>query len=124
MNYDGPATVFEPQIFDQLIEVMGDEGRDLVRSIIDVYTSETVALLERIADSIAQGDSPQLARHAHKLRGSSLSMGASRLAARCTELEDYGLGGYIDGQAERLHRQVATEFSELRVALLAYREDI
>lgn len=121
MTRDGPAIEFDQQIFDQLIEAMGDEGRDLVRSIIDVYMVESVSLLERIAAAIAHGDSPQLARHAHKLRGSSLSMGANRLAARCTELEEYGLGGRIDGQADILHRQVAAAFGELRVVLLTYR---
>lgn len=122
MTHEGPATVFDRQIFDQLIEAMGDEGRDLVRSIIDVYVAEAGPLLERIAEAIVRGDSPQLARHAHKLRGSSLSMGANRLAARCTALEDYGLGGRIDGQADLLHRQAEAEFSALRVELLAYRE--
>lgn len=124
MTHDGPATVFDPQIFDQLIDAMGDEGRDLVRSIIDVYLAEGVALLARIADAIAQGDSPQLARHAHKLRGSSLSMGANLMAERCTALEDFGLNEPMDGRADALRQQAEAGFGALRVVLLAYRNTV
>jgi len=60
---------------------------DFARSVIDQFIREAEQQVEMLRDARRRLDAPLAKATAHSLKGSSLTMGASRLARLCMELE-------------------------------------
>jgi len=52
--------------------------------------------MDGIRQAVAQADPASLRREAHRLKGSSQQMGATRLAALCLELENLGKNNRVE----------------------------
>jgi len=70
-----------------LAECGGDAGPAFVLELLKMFAAEARRALLRMRVCAWLGDMRALAREAHRLKGSSASMGAARLAAECAELE-------------------------------------
>ena len=82
----------------ELAEGSDDPGQ--FRELVDVFLAELLSGLSSMRKALAENDNKGLARLAHSLKGASASMGASRLAFLCFQLEQKGKEGLQEPPAE------------------------
>lgn len=73
---------------ESLDRLGGDE--DLLRELCEIFVDECPKLLQRLRQSIADGDPDALMRAAHSLKGELGYLGAKVAAQSSRELEDMG----------------------------------
>ena len=79
--------------------------------------------METLRDATRRSDAPALKAIAHSLKGSSMTMGAKRLAALCSRAEE-GAGRESDGAVATLLAEIDREFGCVRDALAAERQNL
>ena len=107
-----------PAALENLEDLAGPEGRDFLRHLIEVYLSDTETRLVAIREAHRTKDVAILATIAHRIMGSSLSVGAEALAALMRESMCESRSGVLPG-ADRL-RACEAEFMRVKIALLAF----
>lgn len=112
---DGGVPAFDPSPLDELLEVMGDAGPELVRNLVSTFLDEAPRLLAAAAEAEAAGRVDEVQRAAHSLKPSSAGLGAMRLAAACRRLE----AAAKEGEAELgpLVEAAVTAYGEARPLL-------
>ncbi len=78
--------VVDPQRFRDLATLGG--GHALRDQLLEVFESETPAVIDAIEDAASRGDLDGVRANAHRLRSSAGQMGADRLARRCRLIEE------------------------------------
>jgi two-component system, sensor histidine kinase and response regulator len=116
---DGPASpdgsdVLDPSVVAGLRELDSQGMAELVEN----FSARTAALLEQLRGGIEVADCALVSTTCHSLRGISATLGASRLAALCGELEVAAVSQELVGGAEVLLRLEA-EADCVRPALRA-----
>ena len=117
------TTVFRAETLDSLRRQLGDAGGDLVAELIALYLVQGRELVGQIETA---GEAPDLIRlraAAHKLKGSTATLGGDRLAAVCQRIEvappaELDLDG-VTQEVRRQFEQLATELAHYRSSLLA-----
>ena len=71
----------------ELMAVEAKSGKPFMARLIDSFAQEARAALERMRACARAGDAERLAREAHRLKGSSGSIGAEQLSGECRALE-------------------------------------
>lgn len=61
--------------------------------VIEYYLSDTPNILNELSTALDASDATTLRERAHKLKGSSSTMGLSRVSALASELENIGRSG-------------------------------
>ena len=82
----GPA-LFDEGVLGEMRACLGDDSREVVASLIDIYLNHTPDLLAQMEQSLENGDRASVHRAAHTLKSSSANMGLMRLSALAEELE-------------------------------------
>lgn len=104
-------------------ELRADLGGAVVLGrVVDVFGRQTPDLLSAMRAAVAASDAAAVTRHAHKLKGGCLTLGATRMAGLCDKLELCVAGGLVDGAAEvvdGLDRAFQARHAELRAAVAA-----
>ena len=80
--------------------------------VVDLFLKFAPEQLEKLLEATTVGDLPHVRATAHKLRGSSLSIGAPRMAKLCEELE-------AKPDVSSLAREIAGAFDDVRRELSA-----
>jgi len=91
--------------YDVLRELAGvgtDSGCGFMTELMDRFASDARGTLERMRACARAGDSPRLAREAHRLKGSSATVGAVALASECLEMERCARAGSCAGIEAKL----------------------
>jgi CheY-like chemotaxis protein len=118
---DGPVEqTLDPAVLATFREA-GDGDPDLMLSLLDQYLHEAESRLATLADAAGRLDVKALKTTAHSLKGSSLVMGANRMAALCRRLEDDLRGAAHDAIAEPALGPFNEELVRLRQAVAAER---
>lgn len=78
---------FNPLVLMELREVLGVEGEEMVRQIVQLYLDELPERLLRIQIGRTVARWEEVSSAAHTLKGSSSSIGAIGIAATCAEIE-------------------------------------
>ncbi len=107
-------------VLDELRALQEPGETDFVQEMIELYLTNTPALIEALRQGIDQGDADRLRLAAHTLKGNSNSLGAVRMGSISLELEKLGRSGTITetGQeAELLLGELEREFERVRQAL-------
>jgi two-component system sensor histidine kinase/response regulator len=122
---DGSATRedSEENPLDQImlarLRDLQEEGEpDILNELIELFLSDVPLQLAALREVVDAGGAHSVGRIAHTLRGSSGSMGATRMTTICSELEDVGASGDLSRAPELLER-LEEEFERLRMALEA-----
>jgi HPt (histidine-containing phosphotransfer) domain-containing protein len=71
----------------EFLTLIGPEGPELLRAIVETYVTEARSVVERLGDALARADHAAAAWLAHRLKGRFLGIGARQLAARCAAME-------------------------------------
>jgi HPt (histidine-containing phosphotransfer) domain-containing protein len=85
--------------------------------LFDVFSADARATLQRLRDLAACGETGVVAREAHRLRGSSGSIGATRLAAGLRAIDKCARGGEL----EKLKAHIARSIRILDLTIKAVR---
>ena len=97
-------------------------GGDFLTEVIDIFLRDSVGWMERLRSAGAGGGGVAIRKAVHTLKGSSSSLGASRLSALCAQFElqlDRGNVEDFDAWVQR----VEAAYDQTRKALIAERED-
>ncbi len=89
----------------ELRELAGaSEDPGQFRELIELFLKELASGLASMGKALAEGNTEELARLAHGLKGASASMGAAGLASLCRALEETAKKGELHGAEEELKR--------------------
>ena len=80
------ADLIDHQILDDM-RGMQHAGQDLVARIVALYGEHAPAAFARLTEAASSGDTLRVADAAHALKSLSLSIGATRVASLCGEIE-------------------------------------
>jgi HPt (histidine-containing phosphotransfer) domain-containing protein len=89
-----------------MAELRATTGDEFLAELIDTYCEETPRLLHSLQASLALGDAEAFRRHAHSIKSSSATFGASGLAAQARDLEMAGRDGDLSGADARVRNLV------------------
>lgn len=109
-------SALDPQVLLELRALQPKGETEMFNELIEVYLKDAKQLFERIQRSILENDAKGLHYAAHRLKGSSLNLGAGPLADLCRELENLGRGGTTAG-AWGWYQKALSEFERVKQAL-------
>ncbi|HZW13066.1 MAG TPA: response regulator [Noviherbaspirillum sp.] len=103
LDESGPisGSMTEPGDCDEVETVRQMFGKDFAE-LAALYQSDSPPRLAALRQAHADGDTFQLAKVVHALGGSSMSIGATGLAAMCSALEQRAKNGMPDDALQRL----------------------
>ena len=111
------GNVLDKSCLNSLREVQRPGEADFVTELIDLFLVEVTLQLEALHEALRNADAFEIERLAHRLKGSSASLGATQLAALFSELE----GKDSFAGARDVMAQLEREFELVREALKAER---
>jgi diguanylate cyclase (GGDEF)-like protein len=88
--------------------------------MVDAFLQDTPARLQAMQFALANGDSATLKEEAHSIKGSSLNLGAQRLAGLCKRVEEMAGEMGVEGAAEPVSavlESLVDEFGTVRAVL-------
>ena len=117
------------QTFDRsVLEVYREAGapgsHDFTLMLIDQFIAEAASLVDKLRDAQLRQDAKVLKATAHSLKGSSMTMGARRLAALCAQIEVRNAPNAGGGDGAQLMAEVDREFVKVRHALTEERRGL
>ena len=86
----------DQKALDELRTLDPDGSDGVLEQLINVYLKDASRLLGQIKLALAAQDIATLARHAHSLKSSSLSLGASRVGELAHEIEAHARKNNVD----------------------------
>ena len=92
-----------------LDELTGGDA-DLAGAVLRDYVESTAADLDALSAAVAGGDADAARRHAHRIKGASLTVGAAAVATAAARLEEAAAAGQdtdLTGLSDALHRASA-----------------
>ena len=101
--------------FGQTLEMVGGD-LEFLADLVSEYRTDGAARIDDMRAALAAGETEDLRRAAHTLKGSSASLGASGLAERCRVVEMDARDGQTDGVGPKID-DIATAFDEAVAAL-------
>jgi CheY-like chemotaxis protein/HPt (histidine-containing phosphotransfer) domain-containing protein len=84
-------TLIERAVISELADLDEPGSPSMLRGLITDYLNETPAIVSAIKQHLQHADAAELARRAHKLAGTSASLGASAVADVCHRIEQHGI---------------------------------
>ena len=94
---------------------LGTGDRDLLAEVVELFLRTSPERLQALVGALGRADEAAVRFHAHALRSSAGNVGALRLGALCTRLEESALEA--PPRREELLRTLTEEFEELRPLL-------
>lgn len=97
-----------------------DDGQGWYEGIVKKFMDDATSMVESLKQSIEKKDSKQIFEYAHKFKGSSGNVGASRLMKLCGILERDAECSQLNTMREIIDR-ISEEFEAVRKEVAAYR---
>jgi len=113
-------TAIDPDVFEELRTMLGDDDPSFLNSLIDDFISDTRNLLDSLGVAIETGNAKKLEHAAHTLKSSSAMFGAVAFSATCSKLETMGTSGATDDAGsmletlETLYTKICIELDQAR----------
>jgi PleD family two-component response regulator len=116
----GGSDTLDPAVMEGIREA---GAPDFARRLIDQFINEAGTRVRALKEAAGRADARALNATAHSLKGSSMIMGATRLAALCAQVEDQVAmpGGEV---TPALMTEIDQELVRVEHALAAQREGI
>jgi CheY-like chemotaxis protein/HPt (histidine-containing phosphotransfer) domain-containing protein len=117
----GPATggtdTLDPVVMATFREADPDGASNFVAMVIDLFIRDAGSQVAAIRQAVPRRDAGMTQAAAHSLKGSSMTMGATRLGALCARLEDDAKASSAASLAPALLAAIDEEFARVREAL-------
>jgi PAS domain S-box-containing protein len=108
------APVLDPGALDSLAETIG--GREALAELARTFLEDSERLLSELRRSVEEGRAEEVRRHAHTLKSTAASFGATELSDLCRELEARAQAGAVDGAGDLLDA-IDAQFVRVRSTL-------
>ncbi|KAJ4893774.1 Histidine-containing phosphotransfer protein 4 [Raphanus sativus] len=107
--------------FMELEELQDDANPNFVEEVATLYFKDSIRLINSIDQALERGsfDFNRLDNYMHQFKGSSTSIGASKVKTECTMFREYCRVGNAEG-CLRIFQQVKKEHATLRKKLEHY----
>jgi DNA-binding response OmpR family regulator len=115
----------EPAVSLGVLDELREEDGSLpefAATLIDEFVSEVTAQVAALAEARRIGNTTAFKATLHGLKGSTLTMGARRLAGLCAALEQHLVGGSVEGLPAAMMTGVERELQRVIAALVLERE--
>jgi HPt (histidine-containing phosphotransfer) domain-containing protein len=109
-----------PILDDRVLAELQTLGTDVLAEIFDLFLVDVPARVTKLHDAVNARSCEAVVREAHALKGSSLGIGASRLAMLCAAIEHHARKGNIE-QATARSSSLDGAFAQVRDAIKAVR---
>jgi two-component system, sensor histidine kinase and response regulator len=86
----------DPTVINELIDLGPETGLQLVRDLVEIFSSEAPARLDAMREGFAAGDPDAVSQAAHAMRGGAGNLGALAVAALCTRIEQAARAGRLE----------------------------
>jgi len=96
--------IIDRSIVRELMGVIADSDNKFMIELIEGFVRDASAALVRMRSNAVANDASALAREAHRLKGSSATVGAVRLAGECLLIERAAREGRCAGVEQRVER--------------------
>ena len=110
--------VLDESVVATLRELQEGGEPDVLEELIELFLEDAPPQIAALWEAVDAGNAQVVERIAHTLKGSSGNMGATRMAAICSDLEDVGASSALY-KAPELLKQLEEEFGRVREALAA-----
>ena len=104
---------------DQLNGLIAAAGVDGAREILDAFWKSTEELLDLMSTQVNEGDLALAAKTAHALKGMAANVGASKLSATASEMEEACRNNEAGGAPDHM-REARADFEAARGWLLEH----
>jgi PAS domain S-box-containing protein len=104
----------DPDALDRLAETIG--GPDALAELTRTFLDDSERLLSELRRSVEAGQVEEVRRHAHTLKSTAASFGATELSDLCRRLEALAQAGSLDGAGD-LVQAIVARFAGVRTAL-------
>ena len=94
------------------VQKMIGTSLDLYKSLVDVFTEESISQMSSIENAITNKDSASLNNSAHSFKSSLAILGALDASSMSEQLEMIGKSGGTDGSVE-IFEQLKLEFEKV-----------
>jgi HPt (histidine-containing phosphotransfer) domain-containing protein len=101
-----------------VLEELRALGEEDLRDLVEMYFADLATQLEVLREALETDDSETVAAAAHRIKGASLSIGATLVASFASEIEQAGKSGELE-RCEELLESLDTELEPTRDALSA-----
>ncbi|NPV55112.1 MAG: Hpt domain-containing protein [Anaerolineae bacterium] len=108
----------DPSVLDEYRSVIGNDADAFIAEVLTIYLENTPLVMARLRQALAQRDVKMVGRHAHSLKGGSLSVGAGEMARLAEMIEEAARGGSLNGLGENM-TALEQEFDALAVTMRA-----
>lgn len=108
--------ILDESVMRDFMSLMGDEGKESARHLVDLFKSGTPGLVDQIETASDKKNKEDLLRALHTLKGSSSQVGGRRMEQFCSRLEVLVKQSGVEPFATFVSG-VKQEFLELRMAL-------
>jgi HPt (histidine-containing phosphotransfer) domain-containing protein len=96
--------IIDRSIVRELMGVIADSDNKFMIELIEGFVRDARAALGRMGSNVLANDAASLAREAHRLKGSSATVGAVRLAGECLLIERAARDGRCAGLERHVER--------------------
>jgi CheY-like chemotaxis protein len=106
--------VLDAEALERLRNAVGSD--EAVSQLARTFVEDTERILAALRADITSGRSDETRRHAHSLKSTAATFGATDLSVLCRELESVAETGTLDGAKDVLAR-IQDEFARVRAAV-------
>ncbi|REJ81310.1 MAG: PAS domain S-box protein [Bacteroidetes bacterium] len=116
---DAPSKVLEEKTLGRLKEMAASADMDFFGEVLKMYVKQAREVIEAMINACREGKWKDMSDLAHKLKGSSLNVGASLVAETCKDIEIKGKNNQAMNCSET-ESKLKKEFEETVKALSGY----
>ena len=108
--------VLDPAVLASLRKLTPPGEPDVLTEVLKLFLEEAPPRIERLRNGWASGNIEEVARSAHSMKGSAGNIGAKRLYAVCSQLDEKGKSGDLSAVAPLVDALVA-EFDKVETEI-------
>jgi CheY-like chemotaxis protein len=110
---DSEEDPLDQSVLAGLRELQEEGEPDILKEVVELFLTDVPPQLAALRGAVEAGDAHSVEQIAHTLKGSCGNMGAKRIEALCTELEEIGRSGDLRAAPARISR-LEEEFRRVR----------
>jgi len=85
-----PSDIIDTTTFEQILEMDDDDDRDFSRSIVFDFFTQAEGTFNKMDSCLAKKDLAQLSALGHFLKGSSATLGLTKVKDSCEKIQHFG----------------------------------
>lgn len=102
MQSNASLPLIDEEVFENLRDLETEGEPSIIGELIDMFIEDSHALLAAMNAAAEAGKAEQLRESAHRLKGASKQLGATRMVALCQEIELQGMNRSLANTGQSL----------------------